>query len=66
MERSGHELGQATLEYMLILMTSLALTVLVIRQFVWPTFEKIQGRVVERMRNSMFQEGNFHRLRLGR
>jgi hypothetical protein len=59
------ESGQATTEYILMLAVSLALGIIVIKNFLQPVAKRIQDYAVGRM-NTLLFGADLHQIRLGK
>jgi Flp pilus assembly pilin Flp len=58
--------GQATTEYLLMVVIALAMVVTLIKKLIQPTLEKLSARLSSQLQNTLFGGANFHQLRIGR
>ena len=56
--------GQSTVEYILILLITVGLALLVLRDLVKPTYDRLTAWVSSQMQAGLFKPENFHRLNL--
>jgi Flp pilus assembly pilin Flp len=60
------ERGQASVEYMLMISITLAMTISVIKKFVQPILAEFANTYATKMQNALFNKANMHTLRIGR
>ena len=60
------ESGQATTEYILMIVMALVLVLSVIKKFIQPTLDRLKTQITTQLENTLFGGGDFHRLRIGR